>query len=109
MALWSFERVGFLLGLENGRNPVHIDPSRIPGRISVPGFEFDDSFICPDQTRKEIASRNASRKSTLTNRASLASAWRPLSSQQPGSVLCVTTKKMGKLDERTFILKRSEF
>jgi hypothetical protein len=33
---WSFERAGFLLDLENIRNPVQIFPSRVLDRIGVP-------------------------------------------------------------------------
>jgi hypothetical protein len=43
MVRWSFERAGFLLDIENIRNPVQIVPSRVLVRISIPNFEI---MIC---------------------------------------------------------------
>jgi hypothetical protein len=59
---WSFGRARFLLDLDNIRNPVRIDPSRLLDRISVPYFELDDTFIYPDQMTKENPPINGPRK-----------------------------------------------
>jgi hypothetical protein len=58
IAHWSFDGAEFLLDLDNIRNPVQIGPRGVLGRISVPGFELDDSFIYPGQMTKESPARN---------------------------------------------------
>jgi hypothetical protein len=57
MVRWRFERAGFLLDLENIRNPVQIVPRRVLDRIGVPNFEIGNSFIHPDQMRKKLKPR----------------------------------------------------
>jgi hypothetical protein len=66
MVRWSFERAGFLLDLENIRNPVPIVPSGILDRTGVSDFEIDDSFIYPDHMRKEAEAQDAARKRPAT-------------------------------------------
>jgi hypothetical protein len=63
---WSFERAGFMLDLENIRNPVQIVPSRVLDRIGVSDFEIDDWFISLDHMRKEAKMKDAARKRTPT-------------------------------------------
>jgi hypothetical protein len=60
----SFERAGFLLDLENIRNPVQIVPNRVLDGIGVPDFEIDESFIDLDHMRKEAEAKDTSRKRT---------------------------------------------
>jgi hypothetical protein len=62
MVRWSFERGGFLLDLDDIRNPVQIDPSRVLARIALPDSEFDESFISPAEMRKDAEGMNAARK-----------------------------------------------
>jgi hypothetical protein len=59
MVCWSFERVVFLLDLENIRSPVQIVPSRVLDQINVSDFEIGDSFIYPDHMRKEVQVKDA--------------------------------------------------
>jgi hypothetical protein len=70
MVAWSFERAGFLLDLENIRNPVQIAPSRVLDRIGVSDFEIDDSFIYPDHMGKKAEAKGAARKCTPTPKPS---------------------------------------
>jgi hypothetical protein len=56
--------------LDNIRNPVQIDPSRVLDRISVPDSEPDDSFIDPDQMTKKGPARDAPRKREPTPKPS---------------------------------------
>jgi hypothetical protein len=70
MVLWSFERSGFLLDLENIRNPVQIVLSRALDRSGVSDFEIDDSFIYPDHMRKEAEVKVAARKRAPTPKPS---------------------------------------
>jgi hypothetical protein len=65
MVHWSFEGAGFLHNEDNIRNPVQIGSNRVLARIAVPGHELNDSFIYPDQIRKEVESKNAPRKRAL--------------------------------------------
>jgi hypothetical protein len=62
----SFKRDGFLVDLDDIRNPVQIDPSRVLARIALPDSEFDGSFIDPAEMRKDAEGMNAARK-TRTN------------------------------------------
>jgi hypothetical protein len=64
MVRWSFERAGFLLNLNNIRNPVQIVPSRVLDRISVPDFEINESFIYLDYMRKEAEVKDAASQRT---------------------------------------------
>jgi hypothetical protein len=66
----GFEKAGFLLDLENIRNPVQIVPSRVLDRIGVPDFEIDDSLIYLDHMRKEAEAKDAARKRTPTPKPS---------------------------------------
>jgi hypothetical protein len=65
MVRWSFERIGFLLDLENIRNPVQIIPSRVLDRSGFPDFEIDESFIYPDYMRNEAEVKDAASQHTL--------------------------------------------
>jgi hypothetical protein len=62
MVRWSFEPGGFLLDLDDIRNPVEIDPTRVLTRIALLDSEFDDSFIYPVKMRKNAEGMNAARK-----------------------------------------------
>jgi hypothetical protein len=70
MVRWSFERAGFLLDLNDIRNPVQIEPSRVLGRFAVPELELDDAFIYPDEMQKEVEGMNATRKRAATPKPS---------------------------------------
>jgi hypothetical protein len=70
MVRWSFERVGFLLDLENIRNTVQIVPSRVLDRIGLPDSEIDDSFTYPGHMRKDAEAMDAARKCTPTPKPS---------------------------------------
>jgi hypothetical protein len=66
------------------------------GRILVPDFELDDSFIDPDQMAEGPA-RSASGKHEPTPKSSeFASVWRLICRQHPRGVHCVATVKKRK-------------
>jgi hypothetical protein len=70
MIRWSFERGRFLLDLDDIRNLVQIDPSRVLARIALPDSEFDESFIYPAEMRKDAERMNAARKRAPTPKPS---------------------------------------
>jgi hypothetical protein len=71
-------------------------------QISIPYFEFDDSFIHPDQIRKGIAGKNAARKNAPTPKPyvsaiSLAACIKTIAGPCP---LCGRKKRRGSQQQR---------
>jgi hypothetical protein len=97
MVRWSFETVGFLLDLDNVRNPVQIDPGRGWIEFRFPtSISMTISSIMIKWQRKIQPGIPRAKTNQSTNQTNLPSVWRLTSRQWPGRVHCVATVKKRK-------------